>query len=101
MDVDGVDSDAAGADAGAAGEREGEPSCYACRGGLGTEGGDVLCSFCDRAACQALVLQGTVHTRLQKKPLAEQTETYLGELGQELLISFSPCLRSFLVRVEQ
>lgn len=28
------------------------PLCYACRGGLGTEGGDVLCSFCDRAVCQ-------------------------------------------------
>lgn len=34
------------------GEGEGGPSCYACRGRLGTEGGDVLCSFCDRAACQ-------------------------------------------------
>lgn len=44
-----VDSCVAGADAG---EGEGGPACYACRGGLGTEGGDVLCSFCDRAACQ-------------------------------------------------
>lgn len=35
-----------------AGEGEDGSSCYACRGGLGREGGDVLCSFCDRAACQ-------------------------------------------------
>ncbi|CAB1119344.1 unnamed protein product [Ectocarpus sp. CCAP 1310/34] len=32
---------------------EGGPACYACRGALGTAGGDILCSFCDRAACQA------------------------------------------------
>lgn len=30
----------------------GGSACYACRGGLGAEGGDVLCSFCDRAVCQ-------------------------------------------------
>lgn len=48
MDVDGR---VAGVDAAEA-EGEGGSSCYACRGGLGTEGGDVLCSFCDRAACQ-------------------------------------------------
>lgn len=29
------------------------PTCYVCRGGLGSEGGDMLCSFCDRAACKA------------------------------------------------
>lgn len=28
------------------------PTCYVCRGGLGNDGGDVLCSFCDRAACE-------------------------------------------------
>lgn len=46
-----VDSGVVGVDAG---EREGGggSSCYACRGGLGTEGGDVLCAFCDRAACR-------------------------------------------------
>lgn len=45
-----VDSGAAGVDSG---DGEGGSPCYACRGGLGTEGGDVLCSFCDRAACRA------------------------------------------------
>lgn len=35
-----------------AAEGEGQAACYACRSGLGTEGGDILCSFCDRAACQ-------------------------------------------------
>lgn len=28
------------------------PSCYVCRGGLGSEGGDVLCTFCERGACE-------------------------------------------------
>ncbi|CAM9396244.1 unnamed protein product [Ectocarpus sp. 13 AM-2016] len=38
---------------GAEPREEGGPACYACRGALGTAGGDILCSFCDRAACQA------------------------------------------------
>ncbi|CAM9361547.1 unnamed protein product [Ectocarpus fasciculatus] len=38
---------------GAESREEGGPACYACRGALGAAGGDVLCSFCDRAACQA------------------------------------------------
>lgn len=41
----GMDVEGAPADAG--------PTCYSCRGELGTEGGDILCSFCDRAACQS------------------------------------------------
>lgn len=53
MDVDagsGVDVDV---DAGAQVDvEEGQAACYACRSGLGMEGGDILCSFCDRAACQ-------------------------------------------------
>lgn len=27
------------------------PPCYVCTGELEAEGGDILCSFCDRAAC--------------------------------------------------
>lgn len=30
----------------------GSPACYVCRRDLGTEGGDILCSFCDHAACE-------------------------------------------------
>ncbi|CAM9678632.1 unnamed protein product [Laminaria digitata] len=41
----GMDVEGASAEAG--------PTCYSCKGELGTEGGDVLCSFCDRAACQS------------------------------------------------
>lgn len=26
-------------------------TCYVCRGAFGVEGGDVLCSFCDRSVC--------------------------------------------------
>ncbi|CAM9287609.1 unnamed protein product [Hapterophycus canaliculatus] len=52
MDVDAV----AGLDVRVGGqpatEGESQAACYACRSGLGTEGGDILCSFCDRAACQ-------------------------------------------------
>lgn len=32
---------------------EGVPPCYVCTGRLGLEGGDILCAFCDRPACQA------------------------------------------------
>lgn len=49
MDLDSSDGGVVGVQVDAG---EGGSSCYACRGGLGTEGGDVLCSFCDRAACQ-------------------------------------------------
>eukprot|EP00903_Cladosiphon_okamuranus_P010330 g9773.t1 len=51
MDVDAGDAGGTGE---GEGESEGGSSCYACRGslGTGTEGGDVLCAFCDRAACQ-------------------------------------------------
>ena len=41
----GMDVEGAPAEAG--------PSCYSCKGDLGTEGGDILCSYCDRAACQS------------------------------------------------
>ena len=33
-------------------DAENVPLCYVCRGGFGGEGGDVLCSFCDRSVCQ-------------------------------------------------
>lgn len=28
------------------------PNCYVCQGGLASDGGDILCVFCDRAVCE-------------------------------------------------